>query len=455
MTYGDEQDIRVPPHSVQAEQAVLGGLMLDNQTWDVVVSRVGQEDFYRRDHQRIYEGIRHLAGQQMPFDVVTLFETFEKFNWTEEVGGLAYLATLAKETPSAANIVAYADIVREKSVRRQMIAAGAHIAAMGFNAGGNVAFDLEKAESEIFRIAEQRERGRAGWVDMKETLSRALTSIETAHSNGGKITGYSTGLADLDELTNGLNKSDLIILAARPAMGKSSLAMQFAQSVAMNHEIAAVFSMEMPVEQLGVRMLSSMARVDNSFLRTGGMPDDCWPRLISASNILSDIPLFIDDSAGLSPFEIRSRVRRLVRAEKRPIGLVVVDYLQLMEVPGLENDPVQAVTACSRALKGLAKELDCPVVALSQLSRDCEKRPNKRPIPSDLRQSGAIEQDADMIAFIYRDEIYNKDSQDKGVAELIIAKHRNGPIGTVKATFIGQYTRFDNFASPYSDNSAC
>jgi replicative DNA helicase len=404
--YADAERLRIPPNSIQAEQSVLGGLMLDNQTWDAVMDRVGEEDFYHKDHRLIFRGIKQLAEKQMPFDVVTLSEILEKFGWLDEAGGLAYLATLAKETPSAANIAAYADIVREKSVLRQLIHAGTEIFDAGFHPESrDLSRLLEDAEQKVFQIAEQRAKGRAEWVSMSETLSRSINAVESANSRGTHLIGIPTGLEAFDEATCGLGRGDLIIIAGRPSMGKSALGAQFAQHAAMAGDLVAVFSMEMPVEQLGIRMLGSVGHIDNMKLKTGDLADDEWPRLTSAINILAKTKMFIEPTAALSPFEVRARCRRLARAEGK-IGMVLLDYLQLMTVPGLERDPVQAVTACSAALKALAKELDCPVIALSQLNRELEKRPNKRPVMSDLRQSGAVEQDADLIVAIYRDEVY-------------------------------------------------
>ncbi|MGX2039817.1 replicative DNA helicase [Methylocaldum sp. MU1018] len=446
--------LRVPPYSVHAEQSVLGGLMLDNQTWDVVADRVGEEDFYRKDHKLIFRAIKQLAEKQSPFDVVTLSEVLEKTGSLEEAGGLAYLAMMAKETPSAANIASYADIVREKSVLRQLIHAGTEIADSAFQPESrDLAQLLETAEQKVFQIADQRRRGGAGFKPIKSLLSTAIDRIEMLFHKEGHITGASTGFSDFDDMTSGMQASDLIIIAGRPSMGKTTFAMNIAENVAIKEQIpVAVFSMEMPGEQLAMRMMSSLGRIDQHRVRTGKLEDDEWPRMTSAINILAETKLFIDDTPALTPTEVRARCRRLAR-EHGQLGLVVLDYLQLMQCSGGENR-VAEISEISRSLKALAKELNVPVIALSQLNRNLEQRPNKRPVPSDLRESGSIEQDADLIVFIYRDEVYNPDSADKGTAEIIIAKQRNGPIGTVRLTFLGQYTRFENFISdPYADEA--
>jgi replicative DNA helicase len=452
LTDNTVESLRIPPHSIQAEQSVLGGLMLDNQTWDTVADRVGEEDFYRKDHRLIFRAIKQLAEKQAPFDVVTLSEVLEKFGWLEEAGGLAYLATMAKETPSAANITAYADIVREKSVLRQLIHSGTEIADSGFQPESrDLSQLLEEAEQKVFQIADQRRRGGSGFKPIKGLLASAIDRIEMLFHKEGHITGASTGFADFDEMTSGLQQSDLVIIAGRPSMGKTTFAMNIAENVAIKEQTpVAVFSMEMPGEQLAMRMMSSLGRIDQHRVRTGKLEDDEWPRMTSAINILAETKLFIDDTPALTPIEVRARCRRLAR-EHGQLGLVVLDYLQLMQGSGGSDNRVGEISEISRSLKALAKELNVPVIALSQLNRNLEQRPNKRPVPSDLRESGSIEQDADLIVFIYRDEVYHPDSQDKGTAEIIIAKQRNGPIGTVRLTFLGQYTRFENFISdPYA-----
>lgn len=445
--------LKVPPHSIQAEQSVIGGLMLDNERWDTVMDKVGEVDFYRKDHRLIFRAIQDLAEKQVPFDVVTISETLESMNELAEVGGLAYLSVLAKETPTAANIVAYANIVRDRSVLRQLIHIGTDISESAFNPEGLSTGDLlENAEKNVFEIAEQRQKGQVGFVAIKDLLGSAVEKIETLFEQEGNITGEGTGFTDLDEMTSGLQPGDLIIVAGRPSMGKTTIAMNMAENVAVGSgKPVAVFSMEMPGDSLAMRMMSSLGRIDQHKVRTGKLDDDEWPRLTSAINLLAETKLFIDDTPALTPNEVRSRARRLTR-DNGQLGLIVLDYLQLMQSPSSGESRVAQISDISRGLKTLAKELNVPVVALSQLNRNLEQRPNKRPVMSDLRESGSIEQDADVIMFVYRDEVYNEDSPDKGMAELIIGKQRNGPIGTVRLTFLGKYTRFENHAhDPYSD----
>ena len=447
------ESLKVPPNSIQAEQSVLGGLMLDNQTWDSVADKVVETDFYRRDHQLIFRSIAQLAEKQDPFDVVTLSEVLESTGQLQDVGGLAYLGMLANDTPSAANIVAYANIVRDRSVLRQLIHVGTEISDSAFSTEGRETSDLlENAERKVFEIAEQRQRGQGGFSSIKSLLAKAVDKIETLYELDGDITGASTGFTDLDEKTSGLQPADLIIVAGRPSMGKTTIAMNMAENVALKSGMpVAVFSMEMPGESLAMRMMSSLGRIDQHKVRTGKLDDDDWPRLTSAINLLAETKLFIDDTPALTPTEVRSRARRLTR-EHGQLGLIVLDYLQLMQSPSSGENRVQQISDISRGLKALAKELNVPVIALSQLNRNLEQRPNKRPVMSDLRESGAIEQDADLIIFVYRDEVYNEDSPDKGIAEVIIGKQRNGPLGTVRLTFLGQYTRFENFAGVYTGN---
>ncbi|HBA66205.1 replicative DNA helicase [Methylotuvimicrobium buryatense] len=443
--------LKVSPHSIQAEQSVLGGLMLDNQTWDSIADKVVEGDFYRKDHRMIFRAIEKLAEKQDPFDVITLSEALASAGQLNEVGGLAYLGTLAKDTPSAANIVAYATIVRDKSVLRQLIHVGTDISDSAFNPEGRDTSELlENAERQVFQIAEQRQRGQGGFTSIKSLLAQAVDKIEMLYEQEGNITGASTGFNDFDEMTSGLQPSDLIIVAGRPSMGKTTIAMNMAENVAIKGDKpVAVFSMEMPGDSLAMRMMSSLGRIDQHKIRTGKLDDDEWPRLTSAINLLAETKLFIDDTPALTPTEVRSRARRLMR-EHGQLGLIVLDYLQLMQSPASGDNRVQQISDISRGLKALAKELNVPVIALSQLNRNLEQRPNKRPVMSDLRESGGIEQDADVIVFVYRDEVYNPDSPEKGVAEIIIGKQRNGPIGTVRLTFLGQYTRFENFAgNPY------
>jgi len=444
--------LRVPPHSTQAEQAVLGGLMLENATWDQVADRVGEADFYRREHQLIFRAVASLAEHNSPFDVVTLAEELERQRVLADVGGLAYLGALANDTPSAANIRAYADIVREHSVMRQLIRVGTDIADSAFNPEGRKVDQLlDEAENNVFQIAEQRQKQGSGFAPIKDLLVKAVDRIETLYESNEPITGVSTGFADLDEMTSGLQASDLVIVAGRPSMGKTTFAMNIAENVAIKSGLpVAVFSMEMPGEQLTLRMMSSLGRIDQHRVRTGKLEDEEWPRLTSAVSILSEANLFIDDGAALTPTEVRARCRRLMRDQGR-LGLVVIDYLQLMQAPSAAENRTNEISLISRNLKALAKELNVPVIALSQLNRSLEQRTNKRPIMSDLRESGAIEQDADLVVFIYRDEVYNEDSPDKGVAEIIIGKQRNGPIGTVRLTFLGKYTKFENYVHDVYD----
>jgi len=441
------ESLKVPPHSIQAEQSVLGGLMLDNERWDSVADKVASVDFYRKDHRMIFTAIQDLAEKQVPFDVVTISEALTKMDELDNAGGLAYLSILAKETPSAANIVAYANIVRDRSVLRQLIHIGSDISGSAFNPEGLSTSDLlEKAEKSVFEIAEQRQKGQAGFTPIKELLGTAVEKIESLFEQEGSITGESTGFTDLDEMTSGLQPGDLIIVAGRPSMGKTTIAMNMAENVAISSgKPVAVFSMEMPGDSLAMRMMSSLGRIDQNKVRTGKLEDDEWPRLTSAINLLAETKLFIDDSPGLTPNEVRSRARRLTR-DHGQLGLIVLDYLQLMQSPASGESRVAQISDISRGLKTMAKELNVPVMALSQLNRNLEQRPNKRPVMSDLRESGSIEQDADVIMFVYRDEVYNEDSPDKGMAELIIGKQRNGPIGKVRLTFLGKYTRFENCA---------
>ncbi len=446
--------LRVPPHSIQAEQAVLGGLMLDNATWDQVADRVGEGDFYRREHRLIFRAVANLAEHNSPFDVVTLAEELERREALGDVGGLPYLGALANDTPSAANIRAYADIVREHSVMRQLIRVGTEIADSAFRPEGRKVDQLlDEAENNVFQIAEQRQQQGAGFEPIKTLLVKAVDRIETLYQSNEPITGVSTGFKDLDEMTSGLQPSDLIVVAGRPSMGKTTFAMNVAENVAIKSGLpVAVFSMEMPGEQLTLRMMSSLGRIDQHRVRTGKLEDEEWPRLTSAVSILSEASLFIDDGAALTPTEVRARCRRLMRDQGK-LGLIVIDYLQLMQAPSAAENRTNEISLISRNLKALAKELEVPVIALSQLNRSLEQRTNKRPIMSDLRESGAIEQDADLVVFIYRDEVYNEDSPDKGIAEIIIGKQRNGPIGTVRLTFLGKYTKFENYVHDVYDAS--
>ena len=439
--------LRVPPHSIEAEQAVLGGLMLAPESWDRVADRLVEDDFYRKDHRLIFRAIGELSNRGMPYDAVTLGDWFQAQNLSEMVGGSSYVIELANSTPSAANITAYADIVREKSVLRQLIDTGTEIAGDAFQPDGRTSHELlEVAEQKVFRIAEAGARGRKGFVPMRTAVKEAFQILHQRYENRGSVTGLPTGFIDLDEMTAGLQPSDLIIVAARPSMGKTAFSVNMAEYAALKTKKAvAVFSMEMSASQLAFRLISSMGRINAQNLRTGDLAEEEWPRVTNAITLLSEAKIFIDDTPALSPGELRARSRRLKR--EHDLGLIVIDYLQLMQVPGTKENRATEISEISRSLKALAKELNVPVIALSQLNRSLEQRTDKRPVMADLRESGAIEQDADVIMFIYRDEYYNPESGEKGVAEIIIGKQRNGPTGVVKLAFLGQYTKFENLAS--------
>ncbi|MFD0738100.1 replicative DNA helicase [Lysobacter koreensis] len=439
--------LRVPPQSIEAEQAVLGGLMLAPDAYDRVADQLTDRDFYRRDHQLIYRAIRELAEKNKPFDAVTLGEWFESIGESEQVAGGAYLIELASTTPSAANIVAYAEIVRDKAVLRQLIEVGTGIVNDGFQPDGRDSSEiLSAAEQQVFAIAEAGARGRTDFTPVNKALSEAFDVLQTRYANGGTVTGLPTGYTEFDEMTAGLQPTDLLILAARPAMGKTTLALNMAEHAAIRTKKAvAVFSMEMSASQLALRLISSNGRVNAQRLRSGQLEDEDWSRVTSAIRMLRDAKIFIDDTPGLSPDVLRAKARRLKR--EHDLGLIVIDYLQLMAVPGNNENRATEISEISRSLKHLAKELNVPVIALSQLNRSLESRADKRPVMADLRESGAIEQDADVIVFIYRDDYYNKEnSPDKGLAEVIIGKQRNGPTGSIKLKFFGEYTRFDNLS---------
>ena len=443
--------LKVPPHSLEAEQAVLGGLMIDNSGWDRIADVVAPEDFYRHDHRLVLEAISSLSESNKPFDAVTVSQWLQNAGELEEVGGLTYLGELARQTPSAANIKAYAEIVRERSVLRQLIEVGTNIADSGFSTEGRDSKELvDEAEQAVFRIAESGSHSQSGPRSIKSLLSDAVDRIDMLYQQDDALTGVPSGFTDFDEQTSGLQPSDLVIVAGRPSMGKTTFAMNMAEHAAIKHQKPVmVFSMEMSGEQLAMRLMSSLGRIDQGRIRTGKLDDDDWHRLTSSIGILADAPLYIDDTPALSPTELRARARRMAR--ENGLGLIVIDYLQLMQSGGSDNRTAE-ISEISRSLKALAKELHVPVIALSQLNRSLEQRPNKRPIMSDLRESGAIEQDADLIVFIYRDEVYNPETQDKGIAEIIVGKQRNGPIGTTRLTFLGQYTRFENFTPDFYSN---
>jgi replicative DNA helicase len=439
--------LKVPPHSIEAEQAVLGGLMLDNNAWERVSDAVSDGDFYRHDHRLIFRAVFTLAERNSPFDVVTLSEQLDKEGHLSQVGGLAYLGELAKNTPSVANIKAYAQIIRERATLRQLIGISNEIADMAYAPQGKSAVEvLDEAERQIFQIAEARPKA-GGPVGINEILVKTIDRIDELFNTNEGLTGISTGFTDLDGMTSGLQPADLVIVAGRPSMGKTTFAMNLVENAVLRSDkVILVFSLEMPSDSIVMRMLSSLGRIDQTKVRSGKLDDDDWPRLTSAVNLLNERKLFIDDTAGISPTEMRARARRLAR-EHGEIGMIMVDYLQLMRIPGSSGDNrTNEISEISRSLKALAKEFNCPVIALSQLNRSLEQRPNKRPVNSDLRESGAIEQDADIIMFVYRDEVYHPETEYKGVAEIIIGKQRNGPIGTCRLAFIGKYTRFDNLA---------
>ena len=442
------EQLRVPPHSIEAEQAVLGGLMLAPEAYDRINDKLTANDFYRRDHQLIYRAIAELAEKNRPFDAVTLGEWFESQGHMDLVAGGAYLVELASTTPSAANIAAYAEIVRDKAVMRQLIEVGTEIVNDAFQPEGKESDEmLAIAEQKVFAIAEQGARGRTDFVAMNDALKDAFEVLRVRSESGGTVTGLPTGYTEFDMMTAGLQPTDLVILAARPAMGKTTFALNIAEYAAIKSKKAvAVFSMEMSAGQLAMRLISSVGRINATRLRTGQLEDEDWSRVTSAIRILKDqAKVFIDDTPGLSPDVLRSKARRLKR--EHDLGLIVIDYLQLMSVPGNNENRATEISEISRALKGLAKELNVPVIALSQLNRSLETRTDKRPVMADLRESGAIEQDADMIVFIYRDDYYNKEtSPDKGLAEIIIGKQRSGPTGSCKLRFFGEYTRFDNLS---------
>jgi len=440
-----ESRLRVPPHSIEAEQSLLGGLMLDNAAWDKVADVITAQDFYRKDHQLIFDAIGRLSEHGKPSDAVTLHEHLQNRGELAQVGGLDYLATLANETPSSANVRAYAEILRERSVLRQLISAGNEIAGSAFATEGRSATELvDDAERRVFEIAEQGSR-RGGFKSLKSILPETIDRIDMLHQSDGDITGISSGYTEFDKMTAGLQNGDLIIIAGRPSMGKTTLAINMAENAAIGAKVpTAIYSMEMSADQLAFRMISSLGRVDQGHLRNGRFPDEDWSRINTAVQLMSDAPIFIDDTPALSPTEMRARARRLKR--EHGLGLVVVDYLQLMQVPGNKENRATEISEISRSLKALAKELSVPVIALSQLNRSVEQRQDKKPVMSDLRESGAIEQDADIICFIYRDEVYDADSPRKGIADISIAKQRNGPTGEFPLTFLGRFTKFENWA---------
>ena len=456
-SYGQDRQIaqlRIPPHSIEAESSVLGGLLLDNNAWDRVGDLLKDDDFYRYEHRLIFAAVRELVNASKPADVITVFERLQSIGKSEEVGGLAYLNSLAQYVPSASNIRRYAEIVRERGILRKLVTASDEIATNAFNTQGRpVDKILDEAEQKIFNIGEEGARNKQGFQAMETLVVDLLDRVQEMADNQNDVTGVPTGFYDLDRMTSGLQPGDLVVLAARPSMGKTAFAINIAEHVALKEGLpVAVFSMEMGASQLAIRIVGSIGRIDQGHLRTGNLTDDEWPRLAEAVEKLRTVSLHIDESPGLTPSELRANARRLAR-QCGKLGLIVVDYLQLMSGSGSGGNGDNRATELgeiSRGLKMLARELQCPVIALSQLNRSVEQRPDKRPMMSDLRESGAIEQDADIIMFIYRDEYYTKDAcKEPGVAEIIIAKQRNGPTGTVKLAFLRNITKFESLASNY------
>jgi replicative DNA helicase len=452
------ESLRVPPHSIEAEQSVLGGLLLDNAAWDKIADMVSADDFYRFDHRLIFQHIVKLINASRPADVITVFDSLTSAAKAEDAGGITYLNALAQNTPSAANIRRYAEIVRDRGVLRKLITVSDEITSAAFNPQGKeVKQMLDEAESKIFSIAEEGARGSQGFQEIQPLLTQVVERIDELYNrdNQNDITGVPTGFVDLDRMTSGLQPGDLIIVAGRPSMGKTAFSVNIGETVAVESGLpVAIFSMEMGGTQLAMRMLGSVGRLDQHRLKTGRLNDEDWPRLTHAIQKMNDAQIYIDETPALNSIELRARSRRLARTCGK-LGLIIVDYLQLMSANSPGENRATEISEISRNLKGLAKELNCPVIALSQLNRSLEQRPNKRPVMSDLRESGAIEQDADLILFIYRDEVYNPDSPDKGMAEIIIGKQRNGPIGSVRMTFLGQYTKFENYtgsSSPYTSS---
>ena len=439
-------NLKTPPHSIEAEQSVLGGLLLDNEGWDKVGDKVTSDDFYHPRHRIIYSAMAKSANESLPFDPLTLADTLDRQGDLDDAGGMLYITELVSSVAGIANIEAYATIIQERSVLRKLIQTSQKIAERAYNPEGLNSQDvLDEAERLVFNIAEERPKT-GGPRGVREILDNTVKKIDELFNSGDAITGITTGFTDLDNMTSGMQSSDMIIVAARPSMGKTTFAMNLVENALLNTDKGIlVFSLEMPSEQLMMRMLSSLGRINQSKVRSGNLEEEDWPKLVSAVERIKDKKLFIDDTAGISPSEMRSRARRIVR-EHGELGMIMIDYLQLMQIPGYDQGRTNEISEISRSLKAIAKEFNVPVIALSQLNRSLEQRPNKRPVNSDLRESGAIEQDADVIMFIYRDEVYNPDTEYKGVGEIIIGKQRNGPIGSVRLAFIGQYTRFENLA---------
>ena len=450
--------LKIPPHSIEAEQSILGGLLIDNKAIDRIAGQISASDFYRNDHRIIFTHISKLIDNNDPADIVTVAESLEQNAELTKVGGVAYLGLVAENTPTSSNILGYAKIVRERSIMRNLVEVGSDIVESAFSPQGKDAQQLlDESESKIFQIADAGTSEKLGFIDIKELLPKAAQRIDDLYQlddpNG--VTGVPSGYSDLDQKTAGLQPGDLIIIAGRPSMGKTSLALNIAEHVGMEAGLpVAIFSMEMGAAQLTMRLLGSVGKLDQHKMRIGQLEDEDWPKLTNALGVLNEAPIFIDEGSALNSYEVRARARRLHRQQGK-LGLIVIDYIQLMSSANEQSNENRAteVSEISRSLKALAKELNVPVVALSQLNRSVESRPDKRPMMSDLRESGAIEQDADVIMFIYRDEVYNPETAEKGVAEIILSKQRNGPTGTVKLTFLGQYTRFENYANPGYDSN--
>ncbi|WP_028293244.1 replicative DNA helicase [Oceanobacter kriegii] len=442
---------RTPPHSVEAEQSVLGALMLDERAWETVSESLLDTDFYRQDHRLIFRAIGHLSSVEQAIDVVTVAEELEERGQLDKAGGASYLARLVDMTPSIDNCTAYAEIVRERSQQRRLIEAATEIMEKAYEPGGDDALTLvSDAEKAIAEIAEGNRKD-GGPVQVAPILKKTLDQLDQMFNQPEGLTGVTSGFDNIDQRTSGWQKADLVIIAARPSMGKTTYAMNLIENALLaTKRPCLVFSLEMPSESIVMRMLSSLGKIDQSRIRSGKLIDEDWPKLSAAVTMLKDLPLYIDDTPAITPQEMRARARQVYR-EAGDLGLIMVDYLQLMRVTGKSEGRTQEISEISRTLKVIAKEFECPMIALSQLNRSLEQRPNKRPVNSDLRESGAIEQDADIIQFIYRDEVYNEDSPEKGVAEIITGKHRNGPIGTDRLAFIGKHTRFENLAHGYGD----
>jgi replicative DNA helicase len=443
--------LKLPPHSIEAEQSVLGGLLLDNGAADRIADFLSGDHFYSDAHRLLYNAIMQLVADNKPADVVTLAEALGSINKLDYVGGMTYLAALVENVPTAANIRRYAEIVHERAILRRLAAAGGEIAESAFHPlGRSVREILDQAETKVFEIAEHGARGQQGFQDIRPLLTQVVERIEFLYNrdNPSDVTGIATGFTDLDRMTSGLQEGDLIVIAGRPSMGKTSLALNIAEHVALVLKMpVAIFSMEMGATQLAMRLMGSVGRLDQQKIRTGRLTNDDWERLSSALGKLNDAPIHIDETPAMNALEVRARARRLARQYGGKLGAIIVDYLQLMQAVSDGENRATEISEISRSMKALAKELKVPILALSQLNRSLEQRPNKRPVMSDLRESGAIEQDADVILFIYRDEVYNQDTQDKGVAEIIIGKQRNGPIGMVRLAFLGENTRFENLAT--------